>query len=431
MDADARLNRSLSLAAGLLVAGAVALVALLGWFVLLDRDPVSSPGQALLVVVVALTFVFGSAATLVVRWILRELVAPLAAAERVAAEVARGNLAVPEGALRSESRAGTPLMTSLRAMLDALRALATTLQQAAHDTAAMAQQIAASTQQMSASTEDVAGTTAELTDRASKQAESARAAAEDARRILAITEDLASGAAEAAARNTELARRARGHEQALGESGVVLERLSDEVERGAAEAEQLADASGQVEQFVAQTKSIARQTHLLSINAAIEAARAGDDGRGFSSVADEVRTLASRAAREAGETTETVQHVLERVQAARDRLLRLGSGAIVARDAARGAAEGLRGVAADADEDARWTTAISGSADEVRRLVEGIAGRMKEWSGGTQDYAAATMQIAAAAEQLNASTEQISASASQLAAAADQLARTAGGFRLG
>jgi methyl-accepting chemotaxis protein len=431
LDADARLNRFLLLAAALLTGGVIALMAFLGWFVLLERDPAAPRSQAFIVAVVVFAFLAGATATLVVRWIVRELVAPLAAAERVAAEVARGNLAVPEGALRSDSRAGAPLMTSLRAMLDALRTLTQTLQQAAHDAAAMAQQIAASTHQMSASTENVATTTAELTTRASRQADTAKGASEDARRILAIAAELANGAAEAATRNTGLARRARGHEEALGESGVTLERLSDEVERGAAEAEQLAHASEQVEQFVAQTRSIARQTHLLSINAAIEAARAGAEGRGFSTVAEEVRTLASRAAREATDTTDTVHQVLDRVRAARERLLRLGTGAIAARDAARGAAEGLRGVAADADADARWTGAISTSADEVRRLVEGIAGRMKDVSSGTQDYAAAAMQIAAAAQELNASTEEISASASQLAAAAEQLSRRAESFRLG
>jgi methyl-accepting chemotaxis protein len=87
-------------------------------------------------------------------------------------------------------------------------------------------------------------------------------------------------------------------------------------------------------------------------------------------------------------------------------------------------------VATDADENDQWTRRISTSADEVRGLIEGNAGRMKEDSVGTEDYAAAAQEIAAAAEQLNASTTEISSSASHLAHAAEKLTGAVGGFRL-
>jgi methyl-accepting chemotaxis protein len=102
----------------------------------------------------------------------------------------------------------------------------------------------------------------------------------------------------------------------------------------------------------------------------------------------------------------------------------------VARDAAHAAAEGLVNVAADAEANDEWTRGISASAGEVQGLIEGIAGRMREVSAGTEDYAAAAQQIAAAAEQLNASTEEISSSASHLADAAARLTGAVGGFRL-
>jgi methyl-accepting chemotaxis protein len=169
---------------------------------------------------------------------------------------------------------------------------------------------------------------------------------------------------------------------------------------------------------------------MLALNASIEAARAGEDGKGFSVVAEEVRKLASQAAVAATSTSQTVQGVLARVQTARDRLIRLGQGGMAARAAAHAAAEGLMHVATDADENDQWTRRISTSADEVRGLIEGIAGRMKEVSVGTEDYAAAAQEIAAAAEQLNASTTEISSSASHLAHAAEKLTGAVGGFRL-
>ena len=63
-------------------------------------------------------------------------------------------------------------------------------------------------------------------------------------------------------------------------------------------------------------------------------------------------------------------------------------------------------------------------------IAQGIAGRMREVSAGTEDYAAAAEEIAAAAEQLNASTEEISSSATHLAEAAERLTGAVGGFKL-
>ncbi len=372
-------------------------------------------------------------AAFIVSWYLasqfvRQVLRPAGRAASIAERVARGDLRPvrDHGAGESDDQ----LTRGLANMLAQLRELVETIQGTAGEAASMAQQIAASTQQMSASTEEVAGTTGDLTERASQQAVIVRAAADDASRILDIARVLADGAGEAAARNSALAQAARSHRERLDASSAELSRLTEEVERGSTEAEALAQASSEIEKFVAQTKAIAKQTHMLALNASIEAARAGDEGKGFSVVAEEVRKLAAQAAQAATSTSDTVRVVLERVHTARQRLIRLGSGGMAARDAAHAAAAGLQSVASDADANDQWTRRISASADEVRGLIEQIAGRMREVSAGTEDYAAAAQQIAAAAQQLNASTEEISGAAGTLAGAAEKLTRATGHIRL-
>jgi len=377
------------------------------------------------------TLVFLGAALLVelvlVRLLIDHILKPTGRAASIARRVAEGDL----GLSPEDAGAGRDALSmSLSAMLDKLRDLVGTIRQHAHEAAAMSEQIAASTEEMSASTQEVASTTGDLTERANQQAVVVRAAAEDAMKILDIAQELAAGATQAAERNAALARLARSHRERLDASTAELTRLAEEVEHAAVEAEALAAASEEIEKFVIQTKAIAKQTHMLALNASIEAARAGEEGKGFSVVAEEVRKLAGQAARSAGTTSETVQMVVERVRTARERLLRLGAGGLAAKDAAHAAAAGLLHVAADAEANDQWTRRISDSAGQVRGLIEGIAGRMREVSAGTEDYAAAAEEIAAAAQQLNASTEEISTSASHLADAAERLTSAVGGFKL-
>ncbi|HVQ45710.1 MAG TPA: methyl-accepting chemotaxis protein [Gemmatimonadales bacterium] len=380
--------------------------------------------------------VWGTAAILIcgiaieqalMRLLLTKVLKPTGKVAVVATRVSQGDLTTPDWA----SREGLDMLSSsIVGMVKRLQDLVGTIRQHSHDAAAMAQQIAASTQQMTASTQEVAGTTSDLTERANQQAQVVRAAAEDAGKILEIAHELAAGSIQAAERNAALARMARAHRERLDQSTAELARLAEEIERGSAEAEALTTASGDIEKFIIQAKLIAKQTHMLALNASIEAARAGDEGRGFSVVAEEVRKLANQAAQAATSTSNTVQSVVAQVRTARERLLRLGQGGTAARDAAHAAAVGLLNVAKEAEANDEWTRRISNSAGEVRGLIEGIAGRMKQVSSGTEDYASAAQQIASAAQQLNASTEEISSSAGHLAQAAEKLTGAVGGFKL-
>ncbi len=402
-----------------------ALTAVVAWLLL------PQGGTAILRGLVVFAAVAIALEQLIVWMLVKQVLAPTGTAASVAVRIADGDLSLPSWSTRPEKAPKDPLTRTIFAMLTKLRDLVGAIRQHAHDAAAMAEEIAASTQQMTASTQEVAGTTGDLTERASQQALVVRRAAEDAGKILDITQALATGAEQAAQRNAALARLARGHRERLDLSTTELGRLAEEVESAAREAEALAAASAEIEKFITQTKAIAKQTHMLALNASIEAARAGEEGKGFSVVAEEVRKLAGQAAQAATSTSETVQSVLTRVTTARERLLRLGRRGMVARDAAHAAAEGLMNVAADADATDARTRGISASAGEVQGLIEGRAGRMREVSAGTEDYAAAAQQIAAAAEQLIASTEEISSSAGHLADAAARLTGAVGGFRLG
>jgi methyl-accepting chemotaxis protein len=187
-----------------------------------------------------------------------------------------------------------------------------------------------------------------------------------------------------------------------------VERLASDVERASAVINELEQDSERIGGVLDVIRGIAEQTNLLALNAAIEAARAGEQGRGFAVVADEVRTLASRTQ----ESTEEIHNMIERLQqASRQAVDVMDKGRSQAQSTVEQAA-GTRGALDDIMGEVSTITELAGNIshaadaqsqvlEEVNRSIVSISDVADETSQGARDLQGATGELSGLAGRLH------------------------------
>jgi methyl-accepting chemotaxis protein len=219
--------------------------------------------------------------------------------------------------------------------------------------------------------------------------------------MAATVQEVARSAAEAASATGEANHKTAEGQAVVQETKASVDGLAGEIRRSGEVISRLKDKSENIGSVLEVIRGIAEQTNLLALNAAIEAARAGEQGRGFAVVADEVRTLASRTQRSTQEIQEMIESLQEEAGEAVQVMEKSQSGSAAMVEQATRMEQGLGAIAELVGRINAMNTQIATAAEEQSTVAEMINSSVVSIAQDSEGTEQMTRQTAQAAGELN------------------------------
>jgi methyl-accepting chemotaxis protein len=363
-------------------------------------DEVNATADSIRRYILAASLLFAAVLGALIIVAIRRFLAPLKDTAAVLELIASGDLTVRPAVTRGDE---------IGAMQRACLNMVTRLNETLRATAGNAGQVATAARQMRSTSEQMASGAEEV-------AEQTMTVATAGEEMAATSGDIARNCLMAAEGSQRATRAAQDGARVVESTVAVMVRIAERVKASADTVATLGARSEQVGTIINTIEEIADQTNLLALNAAIEAARAGEQGRGFAVVADEVRALAERTTR----ATREIDAMIKAIQGD-------------TRQAVEAMVEGVAEVETGTGEAARSGQALENILDQINAVtmqVNQIATAAEEQTSTTSEISSNMQQITEVVRSTARGAQDSAAAASHLAGLSEELQRLVGQFRL-
>ncbi|CDZ95207.1 chemotaxis sensory transducer [Pseudomonas saudiphocaensis] len=361
------------------------------------RDADSAAARSLQVIGALAALLLGLLAAVVIT---RQITHPLHHTMRIAERIAQGDLTATEPATRRDElgnlqRGIQSMAATLRELIAGIRDSATQIAAAAEELSVVTEQTSTGAQKQKIETDQVATAMHEMS---------------------ATVQDVARNAEAAAEAATHADNEARQGDEVVNEVITQIERLASEVNRSTEAMTHLEQESHKIGSVMDVIKAVAEQTNLLALNAAIEAARAGEAGRGFAVVADEVRTLAQRTQ----QSTEEIEGLVAGLQSGTQRV-----------SASLNSSHHLAGSSVTLTRKAGTALiAINSGVSSIQSMNQQIAAAAEQQSAVAEEISRSVLNVRDVTEQSSTATQEIAKSSTELARLGHQLTGMVSRFRI-
>ncbi|MBU8741066.1 methyl-accepting chemotaxis protein [Bacillus licheniformis] len=370
----------------------------------------------LLIIVIAASLVLSISIGLLMT---RLITKPIKDIQALFAETEQGDFTV-KGTYQSKDELGL-LTASFNKMVAGVRSIIETVGETSHQVASSSQELSASADESTKASEYISTTIQELAVGSDQQVESVENSRTVIKGMTEFAGRISSSAEKAAATADQTAKMSLEGTKAIDKVSAQMQSINETVVSLSEAFKHLTERSNEIGNITEVITSIAEQTNLLALNAAIEAARAGEQGKGFAVVADEVRKLAEQSAQSAEQITRLITIIQNDTKQTMNSVIsakgEVKEGLVVVHEAG-GAFQKIENsiteVVTQINDVTNLVKNLTAGTSEIETAISGVKEVAETAAGSTQTVSAATQEQLASMEEIAAASQILAQNAEEL-----------------